>query len=71
MAGSKPVQEGMNQVDYGFFDRVTESTFHSGGHWGVGGLYGTMTDKWTSRKWTFTFFQVIHLVLVLIKPHSC
>ncbi|KAF4443083.1 hypothetical protein FACUT_1637 [Fusarium acutatum] len=24
------------------------STTHSGEHWGIGGLYGTMTDKWQS-----------------------
>lgn len=51
-SGPAAIEEGMSQPDYGFFDRVTESTFHSGGHWGVGGLYGTMTDKWSSRKCT-------------------
>jgi tyrosinase len=50
MSGPDAIKDGMGQKDFGFFDRVTESTFHSGGHWGVGGLYGTMTDKWQSRK---------------------
>ncbi|CAF3562928.1 unnamed protein product [Fusarium graminearum] len=48
MSGPDAIKDGMRQKDFGFFDRVTESTFHSGGHWGVGGLYGTMTDKWQS-----------------------
>ena len=50
MSGPASVAEGLSQVDHGWFDNVTESTFHSGGHWGVGGLYGHMTDKWASRK---------------------
>lgn len=50
MSGPTLVEEGMSQPDYGWFDRVTESTFHSGGHWGVGGMYGHMTDKWASRE---------------------
>lgn len=50
MSGPTAVEEGLDQKDFGFFDRITQSTFHSGGHWGVGGLYGTMTDKWCSRK---------------------
>lgn len=48
MSGSDAVATGMAQEDYGFFDRVTELSIHSGGHWGVGGLYGHMTDKWSS-----------------------
>jgi tyrosinase len=48
MSGPAMVKEGNAQKDYGFFDQVTELSTHSGGHWGIGGLYGTMTDKWAS-----------------------
>lgn len=30
MSGDAPVEEGMDQLDFGFFDRLTQSTFHSG-----------------------------------------
>lgn len=50
MSGPATVEQGMSRVNHGWFDNVTESTFHAGGHWGVGGLYGHMTDKWVSRK---------------------
>ena len=50
MSGPAAVKEGMSQPDHGWFDRITESSFHAGGHWGVGGLYGHMTDKWSSRE---------------------
>ena len=72
MSGPAAVEEGMGQLDYGWFDRISESTFHSGGHWGVGGLYGTMTDMWASRE----FPQSPSLLdekgkLVLILNYSC
>ncbi|CAI4218966.1 unnamed protein product [Parascedosporium putredinis] len=42
------IGEGMDQPDFGSFASVTEGSFHSAGHWGIGGLYGDMSDKWTS-----------------------
>lgn len=34
---------------YGDFEFVTDSqSYHPAGHWGVGGLYGTMTDTYAS-----------------------
>jgi tyrosinase len=34
---------------FGHFELVTDTqTFHPGGHWAVGGLYGTMTDTYCS-----------------------
>jgi len=39
----------MAQPNYGAFDFVTDTqTFHPGGHWAVGALYGTMTDTYVS-----------------------
>ncbi|VUC27282.1 unnamed protein product [Clonostachys rosea] len=51
MSGPLAVLTGLALPNFGWFDRVTESSFHAGGHWAVGGLYGTMTDKWASRKY--------------------
>lgn len=44
---------GMSQPDFGWFSITSEPTFHAGGHMGIGGLYGHMTDKWASRKFTY------------------
>lgn len=44
------VTEAMNLPDFGTFDRITETSIHGGGHLGVGGLYGTMTDGYSSRE---------------------
>ncbi|KAF5973705.1 monophenol monooxygenase [Fusarium bulbicola] len=49
-SGPGAVEDGTQQGDFGHFDRLTQSTTHSSGHWGVGGLYGTMTDKWQSPR---------------------
>ncbi|CAG9945977.1 unnamed protein product [Clonostachys rosea f. rosea IK726] len=48
MSGPLSVATGLALPNFGWFDRITESSFHAGGHWAVGGLYGTMTDKWAS-----------------------
>ncbi|KAG5763064.1 hypothetical protein H9Q69_002440 [Fusarium xylarioides] len=34
MSGPAAVEDGMQQSDFGHFDRLTQSTTHSGGHWG-------------------------------------
>lgn len=44
------VTAGMALPDFNTFDRITETTFHGGGHLGVGGLYGTLTDGYASRE---------------------
>jgi len=49
-AGTANVSDGMAQPDYGWLERTTEFSFHAGGHWGVGGLYGDMSNMWSSRK---------------------
>ncbi|PKS13374.1 hypothetical protein jhhlp_000145 [Lomentospora prolificans] len=46
--GKAQIDDGMAQLDFGSFGRLTEPSFHAGGHWGIGGLYGDMTDKWSS-----------------------
>jgi len=39
----------MTFPDFGTWEFITDSqTFHPGGHWAVGGLYGTMTDTYCS-----------------------
>lgn len=49
MSGPAMVEAAMALPDYGWFEYTTdESSIHPGGHWGIGGLYGTMTDKWAS-----------------------
>ncbi|KAK8019105.1 Tyrosinase-like protein orsC [Apiospora arundinis] len=49
MSGPARVAEAMRLPDYGHWERVTDgATLHPGGHWGVGGLYGSMTDLWAS-----------------------
>ncbi|KAM7186698.1 hypothetical protein V8F33_011685 [Rhypophila sp. PSN 637] len=48
-AGLDKVQQAMNLPDFGHFELITDTTtFHPGGHWAVGGLYGTMTDTYVS-----------------------
>lgn len=43
------VSDAMDFDDYATFERITDTTtFHPGGHWSVGGLYGTMTDTYCS-----------------------
>ncbi|TVY66761.1 N-acetyl-6-hydroxytryptophan oxidase ivoB [Fusarium oxysporum f. sp. cubense] len=42
------VLQGMALPNFGLFDRTTEVTFHGGGHLGVGGIYGTLTDGYSS-----------------------
>lgn len=44
------VAECMEQASFGEFQRTSEGMAHASGHYGVGGLYGAMTDKWASRK---------------------
>ena len=42
-------QAMLNITDFGSFELITDTTtFHPGGHWAIGGLYGTMTDTYTS-----------------------
>lgn len=36
--------------DYGHFDRLTEWGFHISGHYGPGGLYGELSDAYTSGR---------------------
>ncbi|KAK6843889.1 hypothetical protein PG987_004749 [Apiospora arundinis] len=49
MSGPARVVEAMRLPDYGHWERATDgATLHPGGHWGVGGLYGSMTDLWAS-----------------------
>ena len=39
----------MTFPDFGTWEFITDTqTFHPGGHWAVGGLYGTMTDTYCS-----------------------
>ncbi|KAK7214684.1 hypothetical protein V2G26_002687 [Clonostachys chloroleuca] len=42
------VKNGIATPNFGTFTRTTELTFHGGGHIGVGGLYGTLTDGYAS-----------------------
>jgi tyrosinase len=49
-SGPAMVEAAMAFPDYGSFSRGTEFTTHPGGHWGIGGIYGAMSDKWSSRK---------------------
>ncbi|KAK8041737.1 Tyrosinase-like protein orsC [Apiospora rasikravindrae] len=49
MSGPARVAEAMDLPDYGQWERVTDGmSLHPGGHWGPGGLYGTMTDLYAS-----------------------
>ncbi|KAH7390635.1 hypothetical protein BKA66DRAFT_459432 [Pyrenochaeta sp. MPI-SDFR-AT-0127] len=48
MTSSASVAEGMSMPDFGLFSSTTEFSAHGGGHLGVGGLYGTMSDQWSS-----------------------
>ncbi|KAK7952729.1 Tyrosinase-like protein orsC [Apiospora aurea] len=49
MSGPDRVAEAMALPDYGRWERVTDgASLHPGGHWGPGGLYGTMTDLFAS-----------------------
>ncbi|KAK7949525.1 Tyrosinase-like protein orsC [Apiospora saccharicola] len=49
MSGKQRVAEAMDLPDYGSWERVTDGvSLHPGGHWGPGGLYGTMTDLFAS-----------------------
>ncbi|KAK8090368.1 Tyrosinase-like protein orsC [Apiospora hydei] len=49
MSGPDRVAEAMALPDYGQWERVTDGgSLHPGGHWGPGGLYGTMTDLFAS-----------------------
>jgi tyrosinase len=47
-SGSASVEAAMGLDNYGWFEYTTEFSIHPGGHWGIGGLYGTMSDKWAS-----------------------
>lgn len=48
-SGAAQVQAAMAIPDFGTFEQTTDTTtFHPGGHWAVGGLYGTMTDTYVS-----------------------
>ncbi|EHA51935.1 hypothetical protein MGG_05914 [Pyricularia oryzae 70-15] len=42
------VEESMDQDFFVGFHRASESMAHASGHYGIGGLYGAMTDKWAS-----------------------
>ncbi|KAL8282405.1 hypothetical protein RB600_005723 [Gaeumannomyces tritici] len=49
MSGPAQVAAAMLEPDYGHFSVFSErDSFHPGGHWALGGLYGTMTDKYAS-----------------------
>lgn len=49
MSGKDRVAEAMDLPDYGHWERTTDGvSLHPGGHWGPGGLYGTMTDLFAS-----------------------
>ncbi|KAK1828734.1 hypothetical protein QBC39DRAFT_384825 [Podospora conica] len=48
-SGEAQIQEAMGLPDFGSFEQITDtSTFHPGGHWAIGGLYGAMTDTYVS-----------------------
>ncbi|KAK8091245.1 hypothetical protein PG994_000750 [Apiospora phragmitis] len=48
-ASPAQVEAAMALANYGAFEFVTDSqSYHPAGHWGVGGLYGTMTDTYAS-----------------------
>ncbi|KAK7957228.1 uncharacterized protein PG986_006450 [Apiospora aurea] len=48
-ASPAQVQAAMAIDTHGDFEFVTDSqSYHPAGHWGVGGLYGTMTDTYAS-----------------------
>ncbi len=49
-ANSTVISSGISQPNFGWLDRTTEYTIHGSGHFGVGGLYGTMSDLWSSSK---------------------
>ena len=49
MSSAARVAEAMRSSDYAGFDHSSEYSIHPGGHLGVGGMYGSITDKWASR----------------------
>lgn len=44
------VHAALRMPTYGEFAASSEPNAHASGHYGIGGLYGAMTDKWSSRK---------------------
>jgi len=50
LSGPASVATQLAQPDYGWFEKGTEPSTHAGGHLGVGGLYGVMSDVFASRK---------------------
>jgi len=48
--GNPFLQLALTQADYGWFARQAEFFTHSGGHIGIGGLYGDMSDVASSRE---------------------
>lgn len=44
------VNEAMKFPNFGVYGNETEYSYHSGGHWAIGGEYATMSDMWVSRK---------------------
>lgn len=49
-ANKSVVAEGMALPDFGYFSKITQDSLHNAGHLGVGGLYGTLTDVYSSRE---------------------
>ncbi|KAI1864519.1 uncharacterized protein JN550_008806 [Neoarthrinium moseri] len=47
-SGAASVATQMASPNFGTWDYNTEFSIHPGGHWAIGGIYGTMSDKWSS-----------------------
>ncbi|KAH8888536.1 Di-copper centre-containing protein [Thozetella sp. PMI_491] len=48
MSSAAQVTNSMRAPDYSSFDLASEFSIHPGGHLGIGGLYGSITDLWAS-----------------------
>ncbi len=44
------VAAGQVQSTFGWLDRISEYTVHGGAHFAIGGIYGAMSDLYSSRK---------------------
>ncbi|KAH8203528.1 hypothetical protein TruAng_002276 [Truncatella angustata] len=42
------VRNAMEFPNFGLYGNKTEYSYHSGGHWAIGGEYATMSDMWIS-----------------------
>ncbi|TDZ67419.1 Tyrosinase-like protein orsC [Colletotrichum trifolii] len=47
-ANADSVADAMAQPDFWHFSERTQVTIHAAGHAGIGGIYGTLTDVWSS-----------------------